>query len=124
MKSVLIGVGVIAGIVVLSYGAFSLMVNAIPIGQPVAVAKVDETYNDPSNLSPREPALPKGVHQIAFQSNCIVCHSARLAMTQPSFNKAKWTEVVHKMVVTYGAKIVPAEEGQVVEYLMDVKGVK
>jgi hypothetical protein len=69
-----------------------------------------------------EPALPPGPHLAEFQVACTVCHSTRLALTQPPFPKAKWGEVVHKMVATYGAPLSVADEAQVVDYLAAIRG--
>jgi hypothetical protein len=69
-----------------------------------------------------EPALPPGPHLAEFQVACTTCHSTRLALTQPSFPKAKWGEVVHKMVATYGAPLNAADEAQVVDYLAAIRG--
>lgn len=118
-----IGVAILAGIVacgLLSFGAFKLMISMIPAGQPIA--KAVEPFNDPKDLSPREPVVPKGPHQDEFVNNCTACHSTRLTMTQPSFPASKWTEVVKKMVTVYGAKIDPPVEEQIVKYLAAVKG--
>jgi len=54
-----------------------------PAGQPIARAV--EPFNNPKDLTPREPVLPKGPHRELFMDNCTVCHSTRLTMTQPSF---------------------------------------
>jgi hypothetical protein len=69
-----------------------------------------------------EPALPPGPHLAEFQVACTACHSTRLALTQPPFPKAKWNEVVHKMVATYGAPLSVADEAQVVDYLATIRG--
>jgi transposase-like protein len=69
-----------------------------------------------------EPALPPGPHLAEFQVACTTCHSTRLALTQPPFPKAKWHEVVHKMVATYGAPLNAADEAQVVDYLAAIRG--
>jgi hypothetical protein len=116
--------GVLAAMGVLAYLLYSLMIGMIPEGQPVARASAPEAYNDPKDLTPREPALPRGPHQDEFINNCTACHSTRLTMTQPSFPKPKWNEVVHKMVATYGAKITPEVEEQIAQYLAAVKGPK
>jgi hypothetical protein len=42
-------------------------------------------------------------------------------MTQPTLSRKQWEAVVHKMVKTYGAPISPAEEGEVVEYLVTAR---
>jgi hypothetical protein len=115
----LIGV-VVAG--VLAYGLFMMLNNMIPPG--VAPTVTAEKWNDPSDLTPREPALPKGPHQDEFVFNCTACHSPRLTLTQPNFPASKWTEVVKKMVTVYGAKIDAPTEEQIVKYLAAVKGVK
>ncbi|MFT3878283.1 MAG: hypothetical protein QM703_01325 [Gemmatales bacterium] len=117
--SILLGVA-IAG--ALSYAAGKFMISMIPAGQPVA--KVPELFNDPADLTPREPVVLKGPHQDDFVFNCTACHSTRLTMTQPSFPAAKWAEIVKKMVTVYGAKIDPPVEADIVKYLATVKGVK
>jgi hypothetical protein len=112
----------VVGLGLLAYLFFALMVSLIPPGEPVARAVPAEAYNDPNDLTPREPVLPPGPHQDEFLNNCTACHSTRLTLTQPVFPKAKWTEVVHKMVATYGAKITPEVEEQIAQYLVAVKG--
>lgn len=119
-----VGVAILVGVVassLLAYGAFKLLVNMIPVGEPIAKAV---PFNDPNDLTPREPVLPQGPHRELFKDNCTVCHSTRLTMTQPAFPAAKWTEVVKKMVTVYGAKIDPPMEAEIVQYLAAVKGVK
>ena len=118
-----VGVAILVGVVacsLLAYGAFKLLVNLIPV-EPIAKAG---PFNDPNDLTPREPVLPQGPHRELFKDNCTVCHSTRLTMTQPAFPTTKWTEVVKKMVTVYGAKIDPPMEAQIVEYLVTVKGGK
>jgi hypothetical protein len=124
-SSPILSVAIIAGAVALAYFAYTMMVNLIPPGVPPVAREVAQVgYNDPGDLSPREPQLPSGPHQDAFLFNCTACHSTRLTMTQPDFPKAKWNEIVHKMVVTYGAKITPDLEDQIAQYLAAVKGPK
>jgi hypothetical protein len=69
-----------------------------------------------------EPELPNGPHQRTFIASCTICHSTRLVMTQPPFPRAKWVEIVQKMVKTYGATISPEEETRVADYLTAVRG--
>lgn len=116
---ILLGV-VIAG--ALSYAAGKIMISLIPAGVPIV--KAPEPFNDPNDLTPREPVVLKGPHQDDFVNNCIACHSTRLTLTQPSFPATKWAEIVKKMVTVYGAKIDPPVEADIVKYLSAVKGVK
>jgi hypothetical protein len=69
-----------------------------------------------------EMELPLGPHRERFQVACTVCHSPRLALTQPLFPEKKWAEVVHKMVAVYGAPISPQEEREITGYLAAVHG--
>jgi hypothetical protein len=66
--------------------------------------------------------LPPGPHREQFQVNCTICHSPRLAFTQPRLPEKKWQEVVHKMVAVYGAPAGPEEEREIVGYLSAVHG--
>ena len=65
---------------------------------------------------------PPGPDRERFQVNCTVCHSPRLAFTQPPLPEKKWQEVVHKMVAVYGAPIAADEERRIVSYLSAVHG--
>jgi hypothetical protein len=69
-----------------------------------------------------EPEWPPGPHQRTFLASCTLCHSTRLVMTQPPFPRKQWGAVVQKMVKVYGAPITPATEGEIVDYLMTVRG--
>jgi mono/diheme cytochrome c family protein len=67
-------------------------------------------------------AVPPGPHRERFQVNCTICHSPRLAFTQPPLPEKKWQEVVHKMIAVYGASPTPEEEREIVRYLATVHG--
>jgi hypothetical protein len=73
-------------------------------------------------LTHNEPDLPPGPRRDAFVSHCTSCHSPRLVANQPPFPRAKWSEVVHKMVVAYGAPISAVQETEIVDYLMAYRG--
>ena len=62
--------------------------------------------------------LPEGPHRDEFQTSCLICHSARLPLGQPPFDREKWVEIVHKMVAVYGAPMTSEEESHVVDYLL------
>ena len=68
------------------------------------------------------PQMPPGPHLQAFQDHCLLCHSARYVTTQPRFSRAVWEKEVKKMVDVYGAPISPADQQQIVEYLVAIKG--
>ena len=68
------------------------------------------------------PDMPAGPHVEAFQSHCLLCHSARYVTTQPRFPRAVWEKEVKKMVDVYGAPITAAEQQEIVEYLVAIRG--
>jgi hypothetical protein len=68
------------------------------------------------------PELPDGPNQQEFQALCRLCHSTRLVLTQPRFPEKKWAEIVHKMVVVYGAPLDSEQEQAIVAYLVTIRG--
>ena len=62
--------------------------------------------------------LPEEPHRDVFQTSCLICHSARLPLSQPAFHREQWVEIVHKMVAVYGAPMTPEDESRVVDYLV------
>jgi len=62
--------------------------------------------------------LPEEPHRDEFQTSCLICHSARLPLSQPAFHREQWVEIVHKMVAVYGAPMTPEEESRVVDYMV------
>ena len=111
-------VGVIATVVAYLGTRESTQAPVAPPAAPAGITLPVETIVLPDD----EPELPSGPHQRTFAASCTICHSTRLVMTQPLFPQEQWAEVVHKMVKTYGAPITPESEGQIVEYLMTVRG--
>jgi uncharacterized protein len=69
----------------------------------------------------RAKSIAKGKRD-RFQQSCTLCHSPQLALTQPPFLEKQWSEIVHKMVATYGALLDPQDEREVVAYLTAVHG--
>jgi hypothetical protein len=68
------------------------------------------------------PEIPPGPNREAFEQKCLLCHSARYVTTQPRFSRPVWEKEVKKMVDAYGAPITAAEQRQVVEYLVAIRG--
>ena len=68
------------------------------------------------------PESPPGPNLEAFQEHCLLCHSARYVTMQPRFSRTVWEKEVKKMVDVYGAPITAAEQQQIVEYLVAVRG--
>ncbi len=74
------------------------------------------------DLPHEEFAIPPGPYREQFQVHCTICHSPRLAFTQPLLPEKKWQEVVQKMVTVYGALPTPEEAREIVHYLTVVHG--
>jgi hypothetical protein len=69
-----------------------------------------------------EPVVPLGPNRDQFEAFCTQCHSPRLVVNQPHLPEKKWGEVVHKMVVAYGAALSAEKEKDVVHYLNSIRG--
>ena len=68
------------------------------------------------------PDIPDGPHVSAYQSYCLTCHSTRYVAMQPRFPQAVWEKEVKKMIDAYGAVLPEAQQHEIVEYLVAVKG--
>jgi|SRR5208283_1776918 len=69
------------------------------------------------------PEVLAGPHLDTYRKNCLICHSARYVEMQPRFAQGVWEKEVKKMVDAYGAKIPEAEQQEIVEYLVAVRGI-
>jgi cytochrome c5 len=87
---------------------------AAAAAKPVQKSPGPEVIADPSQMPPLADALGQDV----FLANCINCHSARYVLTQPRFSRKVWTAEVAKMVTAYKASIPPAQQAQIVDYLV------
>jgi hypothetical protein len=67
--------------------------------------------------------LPPGKGVEVVNAACVICHSTRYITMQPNFSRKAWTGEVDKMRKVFGAPVSDAQAGQIVEYLMSVKGV-
>jgi len=68
------------------------------------------------------PEIAAGPHVDTYRKDCLICHSARYVAMQPRFPQAVWEKEVKKMVDAYGATISDAEQKEIVEYLVAVRG--
>lgn len=82
--------------------------DVVPVGGPIELPIVD--------LDP-----PEQPHRDVFMVDCVICHTARLPLSQPDLSEKQWKEVVHKMVATYGAPISKEDEENIVTYLSAVQ---
>lgn len=69
-----------------------------------------------------DPDVLPGPHRATFQAACTICHSTQLVFNQPRFSSKKWDESIKKMVATYGAPILPAQQTEILTYLTAVHG--
>ena len=93
--------------------------SAIPKGQPKA------SRQDPVHtivLPQYPPEIAAGPHVDTYRKDCLICHSARYVAMQPRFSQGVWEKEVKKMVDAYGATISDAEQKEIVEYLVAVRG--
>jgi hypothetical protein len=53
---------------------------------------------------------------------CATCHTTRYIMIQPPLSRETWVSEVTKMQKTFGAPIPDDKTGEIVEYLVSVRG--
>jgi hypothetical protein len=66
--------------------------------------------------------LPAGRGRESVIAHCAVCHSLAYIPIQPPLSRETWTAVVTKMQKTYSAPIPDDKLGEIIEYLVAVRG--
>jgi cytochrome c5 len=87
----------------------------------VAPANAKNTKHE-ITLPEMTTTLPDGPHRDVVENRCELCHTARYITMQPRFSQAVWEKEVKKMVSAYKAPVSDAEQAQIVEYLVAIKG--
>lgn len=68
------------------------------------------------------PEPPRGPYLDTYQKDCLTCHSTRYVTMQPPFSRAVWEKEVKKMIDAYGATISDADQREIIDYLVAVRG--
>lgn len=71
-----------------------------------------------------ESPLPEGPGRDTVDILCGVCHSHRYITMQPRFGRKAWEASVDKMKKTFGAPIPDEKVKEVVDYLVQIRGVE
>lgn len=79
-----------------------------------AIVKVDLPANDEN--------FPPGVGSEIATSQCLICHSAGMVLTQPPLKKDEWRAEIVKMRSVYGAPIPDDQVDGLLEYLKNLGG--
>jgi mono/diheme cytochrome c family protein len=79
-----------------------------------AIVKVALPEND-------EP-FPPGIGADIAGSQCLICHSAGMVLTQPPLKKDEWRAEIMKMRSAYGAPIPDDQVDALSEYLKNING--
>ena len=98
-----------------------------PVGQTQQVPKANpkQAAVNPVHtiVLPQYPVeIAPGPHVDTYRKDCLICHSSRYVAMQPLFPQGVWEKEVKKMVDAYGATISDAEQKEIVEYLVAVRG--
>jgi len=72
----------------------------------------------PANDAP----FPPGAGSDIARSQCLICHSAGMVLTQPPLKKDEWRAEIMKMRSAYGAPIPDDQVEGLSEYLKNING--
>lgn len=105
-------------------GSMKLAVLMLALGLGAQAVAADSRKAAPFRLTsqsvvlPDDTALfPEGPGADVVNANCMACHSASMALTQPVLTKAQWTATVNKMRDVYGAPVAKEDVPAIVDYL-------
>lgn len=69
-----------------------------------------------------DESFPAGVGEDIASSQCLICHSAGMVLTQPPLKKDEWRAEITKMRTVYGAPIPEDQVDGLAEYLKSING--
>jgi mono/diheme cytochrome c family protein len=67
-------------------------------------------------------SFPPGAGADIASSQCLICHSAGMVLTQPPLKKEEWRAEIMKMRSSYGAPIPEEQVDGLAEYLKNING--
>ena len=79
-----------------------------------AIVKVELPSSDES--------FPPGVGADIASSQCLICHSAAMILTQPPLKRDEWRAEITKMRTVYGAPMPQDQVDALSEYLKNING--
>jgi mono/diheme cytochrome c family protein len=81
-----------------------------------AIVRVDLPASDES--------FPPGIGADIASSQCVICHSAGMVLTQPPLKKDEWRAEIMKMRTVYGAPIPDDQVDGLADYLKNINGLE
>ena len=69
-----------------------------------------------------DESFPPGIGADIASSQCLICHSAAMVLTQPPLKKDEWRAEIMKMRSAYGALIPDDQVDGLSEYLKNING--
>ena len=92
--------------------------EASPVAPGPSIAAGGVTLRSISlSLPQSERIFPGGAEADGINSNCLICHSAGMVLTQPGLSRADWQAEVAKMRDFYKAPIAEKDVPAIVDYL-------
>jgi cytochrome c5 len=73
-------------------------------------------------LPASDEPFPPGIGVDIVSSQCLICHSAEMVLTQPPLKKDEWRAEILKMRSAYGAPIPEDQVDGLSEYLKAING--
>ena len=73
-------------------------------------------------LPASDESFPPGIGADIASSQCLICHSAGMVLTQPPLKKDEWRAEIMKMRSSYGAPIPEDQVDGLAEYLKNISG--
>jgi cytochrome c5 len=73
-------------------------------------------------LPANEEPFPPGIGADIASSQCLICHSAGMILTQPPLKKDEWRAEIMKMRSAFGAPIPENQVDGLSEYLKNING--
>jgi len=101
-----------------------LALGLLTLPAPGHAAKRMEFKSQSIQLPFGTPDFPPGPGVDAVKKNCLLCHSPRMILYQPTLTKEGWTKEVDKMINVFKAPVAKEDIPAILNYLTHFQGTK
>jgi hypothetical protein len=101
-----------------------LLLGLLPLPAPGHAAEPMTFKSESIQLPFGSSDFPPGPGVDAVKKNCLLCHSPRMILYQPTLTKEGWTKEVDKMINVFKAPVVKEDIPAILDYLTHFQAAK
>jgi mono/diheme cytochrome c family protein len=110
-------------------GATAAIVGSHYLPESIAAQAAQQSDKTPAHFAPLDVTIPTsdatfppGHGSDIANANCLICHSAGMALRQPPLTEDEWRTEINKMKSSFGAPIPADQVDDLARYLRTIDG--